>query len=306
MASLIVRREPAAAMPHMGFESLCPVDLASIEKVIAPHLQAMHESIAKEWPVLDAEMALLQLLCLRGNLKPPAWWPAHVRHPIIACMSRPSSLSKGQTRVKTTARRAIGCREPIPPLPSSEWASPEPPCDERDGDLDLTPPPGPPPVERYVREECGREKACTPATPETRASPDSAISDIISPRWKTCGSTSPEPEEQHHYLEQLSFGAGSRSASKVSRRESEACSELEVVQAVSDNPRVFEAVRPTSASCVGAYRSARLQLGEPHRRAAAPPALALAPGVVYPGAFLRKTRVRPESADAAARTRRTS
>lgn len=77
-------------MTDMALGSMCPQDLLEMEEILMPYFQAMNDSLQDSWPSLDSELLLLHYLCLRLDLRPPTWWPAHVKRPIISCMSRPT------------------------------------------------------------------------------------------------------------------------------------------------------------------------------------------------------------------------
>lgn len=66
------------------------VDMEEMEKVLAPHVAVLQRTLQDVWPDLDADHMLLHYLCLRLGLRPPTWWPAHVKRPIVSCQSRPT------------------------------------------------------------------------------------------------------------------------------------------------------------------------------------------------------------------------
>eukprot|EP00427_Karlodinium_veneficum_P007819 CAMPEP_0169091640 /NCGR_PEP_ID=MMETSP1015-20121227/16479_1 /TAXON_ID=342587 /ORGANISM="Karlodinium micrum, Strain CCMP2283" /LENGTH=290 /DNA_ID=CAMNT_0009152163 /DNA_START=44 /DNA_END=916 /DNA_ORIENTATION=+ len=77
-------------MTQMTLGAMHPQDLQEIEETLMPHLQAFQDALQESWPSLDPELLLLHYLCLRLDLRPPSWWPAHVKRPIVSCMSRPN------------------------------------------------------------------------------------------------------------------------------------------------------------------------------------------------------------------------
>eukprot|EP00928_Gymnodinium_smaydae_P041673 TRINITY_DN28160_c0_g1_i1.p1 TRINITY_DN28160_c0_g1~~TRINITY_DN28160_c0_g1_i1.p1 ORF type:complete len:795 (+),score=134.59 TRINITY_DN28160_c0_g1_i1:101-2485(+) len=56
--------------------------MQDVDKVCSPMLHGMLDELTKRWPDLHHEAMVLLWLCERMELRPPAWWPSVVRHPV--------------------------------------------------------------------------------------------------------------------------------------------------------------------------------------------------------------------------------
>lgn len=67
------------------------IDLERVGMTLSPHVESMARALEKEWPGLEnTEYLLLHWLCMRHKLRPPTWWPIHVKCPVIKCESQPA------------------------------------------------------------------------------------------------------------------------------------------------------------------------------------------------------------------------
>lgn len=253
-----------------------------MEQILFPHLEAMHKALSSSWPALDPELVLLHLLCLRNDLRPPTWWPSHAKSPLVACVSRPSSLSQGHVRHwrSLRARKAVGNSELGRLAPSSAWSlSDAHACAKpqvhaaREGE--------PQALSSYYNVEMGGDKVqqvrdMSDAMPPTRD-------------WKPGGFPSSDSVEASNCAEfQDSTEAtsfGSRPVSKLTD---------EVSEATFESLHTLTTIRPASAA-----RSSRVpcrSLGDPPSHPSPPTVQLLTAANLFPGAYTRERRVRPHSA----------